>query len=698
MRHRFLFLTLVFSLVTSGLLAQDKNFTRHTVAKGETISQIATKYNVTPYDIYKLNPDAQKGIQENDLILVPNSTIWKSVTSAVPDKPKLMMGRTHVAKPKETLYSISRDYGVDVEELKRINAGVLGNGLKIGQTIKIPDSTPNVSSESPKENSTVVAKEPKPSETSTQPKAAVSNEKNGGKQVLHVVQPKETKFGIAKKYGITVQELEKRNPAVVSSLPVGFQLIISGTEAKTNLPKPSVEKQIVEKPKPVTTEIVKDEIVETKTIRTLTKNGYANYEVKAGETMYSLANYFKISEDELLQLNPTLKEGVKSGMILKVPATGTIKVESVTNPVQNSENKSLITNTNRKKLALLLPFNAAKIQSDSVKTVDMRLRKDAFLNMTLDFYSGALIAADSAKTLGLNVDVSIFDSEESKMSSNVENIVKEHKLDQADAVIGPFYQQYVEKTAELLSGKNVPVISPLSKEKGKSFPNLYQSMPTSDFAKKAMFNYMISKNGNIVIVSDPKRVYNKELISKNFPTAKFVSLLDNGALDVANFKSQLVKNVQNYVVIETERTGLILGTTNILLNELANYQIQLVIIEPNETLDFEEVSMKRLTILKLLYPSMTKENNTQEATVFEKKYKEVNKIFPNQYATRGFDLTFDTILRLTQNSSFSASANELKSERVESKFQYTKDADNGYANHGIYILEYQDDLTVKQVN
>jgi len=318
--------------------------------------------------------------------------------------------------------------------------------------------------------------------------------------------------------------------------------------------------------------------------------------------------------------------------------------------------------------------------------------------MTLDFYSGALMAIDSAKTLGLNVDVKIFDSEESKISSNVESIIKNNNIQEADAVIGPFYQQYIEKTAELLSAKNVPVISPLSKEIGKSSPNLFQAMPPSDFGKTAMFAYMMSKNGNIIVVSDPKRVYNKDFISKNYPAAKFVTLLDNGALDIANLKSLFVKGVQNYVVLDSERTGLILGTTNVLLNELANFQIQLVIIEPNETLDFEEVSMKRLTILKLLYPSLTRENNSIEATHFEKKYKDLNKVFPSQYAVRGFDVTFDTLMRITQNASFVSAADQIKSEQIESKFEYVKKGTEGYINKGVYILEYQDDLSVKQVN
>ena len=686
MKHRFLFALLVFCLNASIVFSQDKSYSKHKVAKGETISQIATKYYVTPHDIYKLNPDAQNGIQENDLILIPTSIVKKNDNVSATVKPNLASNRTHVAKPKETLYSISRDYNINVEDLKTLNAAALVNGLKIGQTIKIPDSTVQESSAKPKENA-----------VETQPASPVVSNSSTENSVFHIVEPKETKFAIAKKYGITIQELEQRNPEIVSNLPIGYKLIISGVQAKSSVPK-TYDKPKVEKPKPVVTEVVQDEVVETKTIRTLTKNGYANYEVKAGDTMYSLSQYFKLTEAELIELNPSLKDGIKTGAILKVPGRGVVKVDSDAPNLHKEASKSVVPNSLKKQLVLLLPFNATKIQNDSLKTLDVRLKKDAFLNLTLDFYAGALIAIDSAKTLGLNVDVKIFDSEESKISSNVENLIRNNKLEESDAIIGPFYQQYVEKTAELLSDKNVPVISPLSKEVGKSFGNLVQSMPANDFGKAAIFDYMLSKNGNIIVVSDPKRVYNKEFITKNYPSAKFVTLLDNGALDIANLKSLFVKGTQNYVVLDSERTGLILGTTNVLLNEMSNFQIQLVIIEPNETFDFEEVSMKRLTILKLLYPSLTRENNSHEAAIFEKKYKEINKVFPNQYATRGFDLTFDTLLRITQDKSFNASANEVKSEQVESKFEYMKKGNEGFVNKGIYIMEYQDDLSVKQVN
>lgn len=681
--NRILVSLLILFSIASSASAQG-NYIKHTVTKGETVTQIATKYRVTPYDIYQLNPDSQTGIKENDVVLVPTSLNSEKQIPSHYSKPKKGV-RTHTAKPKETLYSISRDYNVNVEDLKVLNADALKNGLKIGQVIEIPDS-----------DKTPTAKDDR--EPVTVPESKPVVEKPADKATYHIVEPKETKFGIAKKYGMTVAELEQKNPQIVSNLPVGYKLVINGSAPKPETVKPKAEapKAAVEKPKPVVKEVVQEPVVQTETTHVTKKTGYANYEVKPKETLYSLSQAFGITQEELIGLNPTLKDGVKVGMILKVPGKGSMVIV----PASNGKYVDLTKNISKakKQLILLLPFNAAKIQEDTLKTAAMRLKKDAFLNMTLDFYSGALMAIDSAKTLGLNIDVKIYDSQESKSSSNVVNIVNNNDLKSANAIIGPFYQQYVEKVAEMLNESNVPVISPLSKEIGKSFSNLYQAMPSSELAKSAMFDFMLAKGGNIIVVSDPKRLANKDFISKKYPAAKFSGLTDNGALDVENLKSLLVKGKINYVVLDSERTGMILGTTNALLNEIANFQIQLAIIEPNETLDFEEISMKRLTILRMLYPSQTRDNDSPQAAIFEKDYRAINKIFPSQYATRGFDITFDTMLRLAQDKTFEVSANEDKSEQVEGKFEYVKKDSEGYVNKGIYIMEYQEDLSVKQVN
>ena len=629
------------------LISNAQNYIKHKVAKGETITQIALKYKVTPYDIYRINPDSQNGLKPDTVLLIPPTVAAKANNETkVTNKTS---AKTHQVAAKETIYSITKQYGITEEELKQANTTLNKEGLKIGQIL-------NITSKS------IATKNPVQSQKS--------------QIITHEVLAKETKYSIAKKYGVSVEELEKQNPEIVNNLPIGYKLKISSNKASST--------EIVYK----SSNIEATPIAKPKAPKPIE---YVDYEIKAKETLYSLSKKFNISQDDLIKTNPDLAKSVQEATIIKVPSSATISDE---NPKKVLNFKKSNQSDERKKLTLLLPFNISKIQGDTIRSQQQRLKKDAFLNMTLDFYAGALVAIDSAKAIGLNIDVTILDSEETKTTSAVENLLKQNNLQNQNAIIGPFYQSHADKLAALLANNNVPVISPLSKDVGKGYKNMYLAMPSADFVKDAMFNYMRSKNGNIIAVVDSKKASAKQYITDFQKDVKFADLTDKGALSTESLKGLLVKDKMNYVVMESEKTGMIFATTNTLLAALSEYQIRLVILEPNDTLDFEEIALSRLTKLKLTYASLTRQNETPEAKVFENEFKKKNKIFPNQYATRGFDITFDTLMRLAQNKSFEDSINESVSEQVENKFDYSKRISGGYINKGVYILQYNDDLTI----
>lgn len=384
-------------------------------------------------------------------------------------------------------------------------------------------------------------------------------------------------------------------------------------------------------------------------------------------------------------------------LIVTILFTSTIGAQEITT-TQNQSNtlqleKPLVNQS--KKLALLLPFNLNKMQNDTVNSITDRLRKDKFLNMTLDFYSGAVMAIDSAKQLGVSVDVSVFDSEETKNNSNIAKLITGNHLENFAAVLGPFYQANVEKAAELLSANQVAVISPLSKEVGKSYPNLFQTITSNSVLRSAIFDFMRSKNGNIIAVVDKKKVSVKKYIQENQKGVRFANLDSTGAINVISLKSLLVKNKINYVVMETANTSMIKATMTALLSVQQWFNVQLVILEPNETLDTDEIEFSDLVKLKLMYPSMTRENTNPQAMLFEKNFKLKNKVTPNAFAIRGFDVTFDALMRLSQTNGLFESANQV-TEQVESKFDYFKNETGGFANKGLYILYYDADLTVKE--
>ncbi|PXY39129.1 peptidoglycan-binding protein [Flavobacterium cheongpyeongense] len=691
MKYFFTLFSISF-FMTCSAFSQGK-VVKYTVLAGETINQIAQKFKVTPYDIYGLNPDARTSLKPNTVLLIPS----KSATAQKNETSAKKTGNTkeviHEVQPKETFYSIEKKYGISDEALKAANPFLEKNGVQIGQKLIIP-----------KGNSA---------------KKSLSNKLVNEKYVYHDVVAKETKFSIAKKYNTTIEDLEKRNPEIVSNLPVGYRLTIKGTAPKTeasttitNNEKSADTKKPVETSNKVTT--------------------YMEYQVKPKETFYSLGRTFHITQEELTELNPALSEGVKEGMVLKVPsgylAPAPIIMQS--QPIEKEVEKSIETSTEtstgikilekvksetvsvdpqvveltkkrdqneRKKLVLLLPFNLVKMQNDTLSSAS-RIKSDKFLNMTLDFYSGAMMAIDSAKVLKLPIDVSIYDSQETKNSSNVSGLIAQNKLQNADAVIGPFYQNNAEAAANLLRLYNVPVISPLSKDSATPIDNLYQSVPSSDIIRNTVFDYMRSKNGNIVAVVDKKKESVISYIKQNQKGVAFTSLTETGGIDAANLKSLLFPGKMNYVVMETGNTAMIKATIKALVDAQKTCQIQLVILEPNSTLDTDEINFENLIKLKLMYPSVTRQSDESSVLIFEKEYNLKNKVNPNTYATRGFDVTFDTMMRLVQGKTYQETADLMTTEHVDNKFQYYKREDGGHANKGVYILYYDSDLTLKVAN
>lgn len=633
-------------LCSISLNAQNRT---HKVVAGETVVSLAQKYQVTPYDLYKVNPEAKNGLKPAMvLVLPPNAVVpkTKATPAVATHKPNTTTAQTpvpatHTVLAKETVFSISKKYGLPAGALEAMNPQLKANGLQTGMVLVLKKGVP--------------APKPMPAPSTT--------------EITHVVQAQETKYGIATRYGISVSELEAQNPTIADSLPVGAVLKI---------------KKSTSKPAPIVTEPIKNKPVET-----------LSYTVQNGETVFSLSRQFGLSEAALLRLNPELKDGLKEGMVLQVP----LQVSFAKNRTDSGiKDLSQSANTQkRRELVLFLPFNATKIQNDTVTGVVERLKKDKFLNMTLDFYSGALMAIDSARTLGLNVNVRIYDSQESRQSTAALDLLKQEDFSQVDAVIGPFYQINVEKVAAALEPQKIPVISPLSREEGKSYSNLFQSTPLPDATKAAMLDYLQAKNGNIIAVVSPKKQSMRQYLRDYYEGVKIVGVAENGSVVADSIKKHFVKDRINYVILATEKTGAVMTTTASMVAAQKDYKVQLVILEANETLDYEEIPIARLTKLKLMYPSVARENDSPTAEQFDFAYRKKNKVFPNTYAIRGFDVTFDTLLRISQENGFTGTL-DAASEHLENRFDYARKVSGGYANTGIYILYYDDDLQLKQAN
>ena len=83
---------------------------------------------------------------------------------------------------------------------------------------------------------------------------------------------------------------------------------------------------------------------------------------------------------------------------------------------------------------------------------------------------------------------------------------------------------------------------------------------------------------------------------------------------------------------------------------------------------------------------------------FIKKYEDKDGVGPNRYAIRGFDVTYDVLLRLASSENLMQSLEEEgTTQYVENKFDYNRSNTGGYQNNAIYIMAYDESLNLKVV-
>jgi cell wall-associated NlpC family hydrolase len=160
-------------------------------------------------------------------------------------------GIIHEVLPKETLYAIAKQYKITLADLQKANATLGTQLLKAGQKISIPVKSDAHSDLSLEERESKTEKDPSSNNYRDEQEkkivvlspVEVAN-KTAETEITHEVLPKETKYGIAKEYGITIAELEKQNPSIAKKLLVGSLLKIRSSKVM-EIKSPVVETVVV---------------------------------------------------------------------------------------------------------------------------------------------------------------------------------------------------------------------------------------------------------------------------------------------------------------------------------------------------------------------------------------------------------------------------------------------------------------------
>ncbi len=540
---------------------------------------------------------------------------------------------THKVKKKETLYGLARTYNINVDQILEFNPLVEKIGLKKKMQLKIP-VYPIVEV----------------------PKAVALKE--GLEKYL--VQPKETKWRLAYRYGVTIQELEALNPQIVEGLKIGQEIVIPTRLAS-----------------------------ETKAL----EEEFNYYKVKPKEGFYRIEKKLGVSEGDLIMLNPSLTTtGLQQGMILKIPLqkTGNLKVEDDLLIEKVRLEDSLLTNTYLQ-IAAFLPFKTAAIEFDSIEKTNKLLKERNIHTIALDFYMGMEMAIAKADSLGITTKLTVFDSQNDK--GVIKSEVANHQWQGTSAIIGPLVPANFDAAAELEELQFIPMIAPLSSKAVKKRPNVFQSVSVLAKMRAEMMNFLdkvIDTTQNVMIIADSLNADFAAQLQNKYPFASRVYQEPGGFVIPDLVDSLLIDSLPNKVIFESQDLNLAANVISLLNSQVSkDRDVQLFTTMRTPIYENANISRKHLGNLKFTYTSGAHPKENIARAEFKEAFQRRFGDYPSKEAFRAYDVTLDIILRFAyQNTLFIPSLGET--DYIENRFLYEEDSPNGFQNTAFYLLQHED--------
>ena len=598
----------------------------------QKISDFLINYDISPNDFFILNPaftssrfnylklDLEKKLKSGDFI-----RIFESIEN---NKSEQISFIIHKIKRKQTLSEISSIYGVSENLILKYNIEI---EIKRNNILKIPVK-----------------------------KARINKSNVVDKLKAYTVKPKEGKWRIAYKYGISINTLENINPEIGSILKLGQKIAVPNKdEIKLN----SVEEN----------------------------NDY--FEIQKNIQISVLEQKLGLKNNSIIKLNPGILDSVEKGIIIKVPIS-TKTNEDVINLSKKSLQDNII-DFDKKKFAIILPFRLDNFDYDSIQKSTPILKNDKLLNISLDFLFGAEMAVNSYSELGIDVQMDVFDSALDR--SKIDQILDENNFEIYDFIVGPLtdnlFNYFVDSTKDL----NIKIVKPLSKKQNTD-RRIINTIPNDTL----LFNEIISHvesdttRSEKYIISDSKSVEISNKIKKIFPESKqFFSKInefgdDTKTLVYDDLDSTFVKG-KNIVFLETKEQGFVSNVSSI-LNSFINDTIKIELFTTNKNNAFEgaNVSNNYLSNLKFQYASTNKKIDIVEDKSFIDKFISNYNYFPSKYSIRAYDITYDLLLRISNGDLNDENIFGIESQYFENKFRYKRSSSGSIDNIANYLIKHED--------
>ena len=221
------------------------------------------------------------------------------------------------------------------------------------------------------------------------------------------------------------------------------------------------------------------------------------HELERKETLFSISQKYKINIDDILELNPQLRNSrLKRKSKILIPVIESIQEKTFVEKDSLPKEDDLLRldsifvkkrkRDNQLNLSVLLPFRSNTVNYDSIEEVETLFEDRNLYTITLDFYSGILYAIEDLRELNVSINLNVFDTENS--INKINEISSENVVKDSDVIIGPLIPRNFETFSNIEILESIPKVFPLSTNPIKIIKGVIQSVTPKKLLRERMIN------------------------------------------------------------------------------------------------------------------------------------------------------------------------------------------------------------------
>ncbi len=595
----------------------------------------------------------------------------------------------HTVTKGQGLYSISRMYGVTEADIIALNPGseVV---IKAGEQLRIPQ----------------VKKAQETTGTTTATTTVATPSTREGER-FHTIKVGETLYRLTVIYGLSAREICNANPGLsAENFKVGQVIIIprkreeATTPPKVTVPNPQVTQEV----KPAEPEVVKPKC------RT-------EHLVKRRENIYRISRMYGITELELVNANPELRDRkMKTGEVLCIPYSQA-ELEKMVIPTQPKQEVPVVVVPSDEELfaeskgegeligqikaAVILPL----MLTDSISSEQMKM---------VEFYEGMLLALDSLKRQGVSVDLHIYDS--GNKWSSIAPILNKPEMRSMNIIIGPVYDTHIAEAAAFAEATGIRLVVPFARQVDEVFSNpyIYQVNTPQSYFYSEVYDHFFKQfpHPNVIFFDAPEEEddemvdgFKRELTYRGVP---YTVLLADTATNKDTILTVLDTERQNILMMTSEKSGSLNNMMPVFQltkrdTAATKYDIHLFgypqyqVYTNNHLASFYEIDT-------YFYSSFYTNNLLPEAKAFHQEFrrtysKEIVNRYP-KYAILGFDIAYYFLKALhLYGTDMEHRLSEMRYVPLQTGFKFERVNNwGGFINRKVFFVHFSDDYKLQTID